>query len=121
MKRTHSIDLYAHREGETEDAYGKTVTSRFWELVDEDVHITLQPLTGSVEQTAAGRQIDSSYRLFAPPGVALEADQGVVVREVLSAGVPYIGPVRFRIKQVGSYGGRWDVEAMLMDTQESIP
>lgn len=119
MRRTHVAALYEWREGADEDAYGKAVAG--WVQVADGVVLNLQPQTSSVQQAAAGRQIETSYRAFGPGRVPFAVDQGLVLTATLPAGHPYYGPTVFRVRMVGQHGGRWDTVLMLDDTNERIP
>jgi hypothetical protein len=77
------------------------------------VDANLQPLTGSVQETAAGREVGATWRGFVPAGTEVEEGDGVVV---LSG----VGPTAYRVKQVGAQGAPWDTELLLDVTQEDI-
>jgi hypothetical protein len=118
MRRTHVVSVYSWVEGVDEDAYGKPRNG--WVLIHTGVEINLQPLTRSVEQAAAGRQIDATFKAFGPSSLAFAPDQAIVVTEVLPAGRPYHGPTTFRIRQIGEKGGKWDTTLLMDDTTEQI-
>lgn len=110
MKRTHLVQLY---DPPSADADPYDATEAGWTAVGAPVAANLQPLTGSVQQSAAGRQVEANWRGFLPPGTVVEEDQGVVV---LSG----TGPRAFRVRQVGEQGAPWDTEVLLGSTDEEI-
>lgn len=109
MRRTHRIRLYAP-PGVDADPYDSTDSA--WTAGAETV-ANLQPLTGSVQQTAAGRAVGATWQGFVPAGVAVEEDQGVLVLEG-------VGPSRYRVRQVGEQGAGWDTELLLAETLEEF-
>lgn len=112
IPRTHVIDIY-DPPGDSGDPYGEPGR---YTLVGKDVPANLQPLTGKVEQTAAGRAIEAEWKGFVPPkyGEYIEADRVVVVTEG-------VGPSTYRIRQAGPQGGPWDAEFLLGVTAEDVP
>lgn len=110
MERTHRIRLY---DPPALDADPYDTAEAGWTAVGAEVAANLQPLTGSVQQTAAGREVGATWKGFIPAGVAVREDQGLVV----TSGV---GPRAFRVKQVGEQGAPWDTEVLLDTTEEVI-
>jgi hypothetical protein len=127
MNRTHRISLFETVESHSgEDAWGHPDASAFsGAAVAENVECNLQPLTGSVRQAAAGREIDATWQGFVPSDVAVREDMGVLVTAVNVNGQwsdpPVSHPRTFRVKQVGWHGGKWDTDVMLGTTREQIP
>lgn len=121
MDRTHLVTGYRWIAGTEEDNYGKPVEG--WVPISGgvNVQVNVQPLTGSVQQAAAGREVDSTHRMFAPAGTVFREDDAVLITVTLPVAIPYTGPTRFRVQHVGSQGGKWDTEYLLKDTEENIP
>lgn len=84
-------------------------------LVQAGIPANLQPLTGDVQQTAAGRVVDATWRGFVPPehGHLIREDRIVHVAEG-------VGPTTYRVRQAGQQGGRWDTEMLLAVTAEVV-
>lgn len=93
------------------DPYAPAAAS--WTPRGAAIEANLQPLTGSVEQTAAGRAVEATWKGFVPAGTVVKQDDGVVV---LSGA----GPTAYRVKQVGEQGAPWDTELLLEETTETI-
>lgn len=104
MKRTHRIRVF--RQGKANPYTGAAP----WELAGE-YDANLQPLTGSVQQSAAGREIGATWRAFVPAGAAVKEDDGILVTQG-------VGPERYRVVQAGPQGAPWDTELMLSRTRE---
>jgi hypothetical protein len=122
MERSHLVNLYRPQSSAQRDAYGKSRTIWEPEPYALNVPCNLQPLKGDVESTAAGREVDVSWKGFFPPEVTIEPDVGVVVvQNLLAVEVPDLGPWRFRVKIVNQQGAKWDTEVLLNDTPENIP
>lgn len=107
----HVVDIYAPPSADA-DPYDETVPA--WTLVAADVQANLQPLTGSVQQAAAGRQLDASWSGFVPGGTAGGQDYGIDGKS--GPGMPK----RFRVRQWGELGEGWDTEMMLQVTPEQF-
>jgi hypothetical protein len=112
MRRTHVVTIYRCQESGAVDAFGTPQAE--WAPVAEGVGANLQPRTGEVIQTGAGRQVLADWAGFIPGGIAVQEDDAVVV----TSGV---GPERFRVARAGAQGGRWDTELLLTRTEEGIP
>lgn len=126
--RTHRVALYAPADdGAAEDEWGHPTGGSFNPVpVATDVECNLQPLTGSVEQTAAGREVNADWQGSFPEATALLPGHGIVVTAVSDDGetwngVPASHPTHFRVQHVGYKGDGWDTEAMLRATAEAIP
>lgn len=104
MKRTHRIRVY--RPGKADPYSG----SSGW-TPGAEYDANLQPLTGSVQQSAAGREIGATWRAFVPAGAQVKEDDGIQVLEG-------VGPERYRVVQAGPQGAPWDTELMLSRTVE---
>lgn len=111
MERTHVVNIYSPP---AEDADPYDATAGAWTLVAEDIAANLEPLTGSVQQAAAGRAIEATWRGFVPDGTVAAEDYGV---EVLSGPG---APRRFRIVQWGPLGAGFDSEMLLRQTPEEF-
>jgi hypothetical protein len=126
IKRSHRVSLYAPADGATEDEWGHSTTGVFSGApIAVDVECNLQPLTGSVEQSAAGREIGAQWQGALPDGTTITEDMGILVTAVSDDGVtwyavPASHPTRFRVRQRGWKGNSWDIEVMLGVTQEAI-
>lgn len=110
MKRTHRVQVY---RPPASDANPYDATGSAWEASGNPVDANLQPLTGSVQQTAAGREVGATWRGFLPAGTAVAEGDGI---QVLSGA----GPSRFRVQQVGEQGAPWDTEVLLDRTEEAF-
>jgi len=111
VKRTHLVRAYAPPAAPV-DPYAPSVP--VWTPRGAAFHANLQPLTGKVEQTAAGRAMGATWRAFVPAGTGVEPDDGLVVLEGE-------GPRVYRVKDVGPQGRPWDTELYLDLTPEVIP
>ena len=128
IKRTHRVSIYTPQDdGAAEDEYGYPIGGSFVAApVATDVECNLQPLSGDVTQTAAGREVDADWQAGFPEATPLVEDQGVVVTAVLDAtdawvAPPVSHPTRFRVRSTGWQGLGWDTWAMLRSTPEAIP
>lgn len=120
IARTHVVDIYPPREGQSQrNPYGAPVARFAAAPVAVGVEVNIQPLTGSVEALAAGREVRASYKIFAPPGTPLREDYGIKVTSVL---VPNSAPVgsAYVARFVGEHGGKWDTEVLADRTPESV-
>ena len=118
MNARHRGSFYRQRP-EREDAYGPTTPRWEPEPYVEDVPLNLQPLTGSVVQTPAGREWRTRWRAFLDPrdlteGVRVQPDDGLVV----TAGR---APERFRVVEVQPRAPGWKDVVVLEQTAEEIP
>jgi hypothetical protein len=127
IKRSHRVSLYAPDETPAGyDDWGHSLGGGFEAVpIATDVECNLQPLTGSVEQSVAGREIDAQWQGALPGATTVREDMGVVVTAVSDDGVtwgavPVSHPTKFRVRQVGWKGNGWDTEVMLGVTQEAI-
>lgn len=127
MQRTHRVSLHPPATPAApgaRDRWGRPATAPFQAASAPGIPCNLQPLTGSVRQAAAGREVDATWQGFFPPGTTITADMGLVVTEVFDGGEwkppPAGHPKTFRVRPVGWQGGRWDVEAMLGHTDEAV-
>lgn len=107
----HRVDIYSPPSGD-DDPYDETAGE--WTLVASDVPANLQPLTGSVEQAAAGRAIEATWKGFVPDGTVAAEDYGIDGKS--GPGMPR----RFRVAQWGPQGEGWDSEMMLRQTPEEF-
>ena len=111
IPRTHVVSFY-RPAGAGADPYAEPTAGAFEAVaVAANVPANLQPLTGSVQQSAAGREIGATWKGFVPAGTPVAEDFGVLV---LSGP----GSRRFRVAQVGEQGAPWDTELMLAETAE---
>lgn len=115
MKRTHTLDLYTPPNPDAETDPYTPVDGPFWTPGATAVGANLQPLTGSVQQTAAGREVNADWKGFVPAGTAVVEDDGVAVTAGPGA------PMRLRVSAVGPQGGQWDTELLLRKTREEFP
>lgn len=113
IERTHRIAIY-DPPAASEDPY--VPSDPMPTLIQAGIPANLQPLTGNVAQTAAGRTVDATWRGFVPPeyGALVKEDRLVYVESG-------VGPEVYRIRQAGEQGGRWDTEMLLGVTAERIP
>jgi hypothetical protein len=116
VKRTHTVSQYRRAEPAAQASpYADASAGSAWGgPVAVDVGCNLQPLTGSVRESAAGAEVNADWKGFFPSAIALEAGDGLVVTDG-------VGPQRFLVQQVGAQGGRWDTEALLSSVVEAIP
>ena len=118
MRARHRGRFYRRRP-EPEDPYGPSMSPWDPEPYAEDVPLNLQPLTGSVVQTPAGRERRSRWKAFLDPrdlpdGVRIQPDDGLVV----TAGR---APERFRVVEVQPRAPGWKDALLLEETAEEIP
>ncbi len=118
IERTHVVSVY--RAGAAPiDPYADPPATRFGMPVRTGLRVSLEPLTGSVQQTAAGRQIDASWRGYANWGIDIRSDDILLVTGVLQEGAGALGE-RFRVKAAGPQGAPWDLELLLDTTTEVV-
>lgn len=110
MERTHRVQLYDPPASDN-DPYAPGEPG--WTKVGTELQANLQPLTGSVQQSAAGRQVEATWKGFLPAGTVVREDMGVVV-------LTGPGPLRYRVRQVGAHPPPWDTEVLLGATNEEI-
>ncbi len=113
IPRSHVVSIYRPLEP-VDDPYAPPAGTFDAVPIAADVPANLQALTGSVQDTAAGREIGATWKGFVPPGTPVDEDYGITV---LSG----YGSRRFRVRQVGEQGAGWDTELMLAETAEAIP
>lgn len=130
IRPRHRVTLYRHRADTGApspplDEFGEPIegggTASGWDPVPlaVDVPANLQPLTGSVRASAAGREVGATWKMFLDPrdlpdGVLIRADDGLVVTEGRS-------PARLRVVQSGYRSAGWKDEFLLAETAEAIP
>jgi hypothetical protein len=95
------------------DADPYDTTSSDWTVEATGVLANLQPLTGSVQQAAAGREVEANWKGFLEASAAVEENWGVRITEG-------VGPRRYRVRQVGVQGAPWDIEVLLAATVEKF-
>lgn len=112
IERTHTIAIYDPPPAAV-DPYAPSDPKPI--LVADGIPANLQPLTGNVQQTAAGRVVDATWKGFVPPAYGHLIVEDRIVH--VTAGV---GPTTYRIRQAGAQGGRWDAEMLLGVTAEVV-
>lgn len=108
MNRTHEVSIYRKGFGDP-DSEGMSVES--YAVVEQAVGANLQPITGAVRPTPAGREVEAQWRGFVSAGTDIQVDDGVLV----TSGV---GPTRYKVTEVGDQGPPWDIELLLELTEE---
>lgn len=112
VKRTHVLAIYwPPDKDEAPDPY--TPHEPEWQFIRSGVPANLQPLTGSVQQAAAGRTINATWKGFIPPD-----HRQYLIEDALVIVLEGDGPEAYRIGQIGQQGPRWDTEIMLEITME---
>lgn len=110
MIRTHMVSIY--RKGFSDpDNTGRP--AEFYSAVVEAVNANLQPITGAIRPTPAGREVEAEWRGFVSAGTDIQVDDGVLV----TSGV---GPTRYKVAEVGPQGPPWDIELLLELTKEQF-
>lgn len=110
----HLVTLYAPPDPDLEVDPYDPADGPFWSQRAAAVDANLQPLTGSVQQQAAGREVVADWKGFVPPGTVVVVDDGMEVTAGPGA------PMRFRVAQVGPLGDDWDTELLLRRTEEEF-
>lgn len=117
VRKTHVVSLY--RRGVADSDPYDAPTSEWGDPLVEDLEVVLQPLTGSVQQTAAGREVNSSWKGFLPYTADVKPDDVLLVTAVLVEGAGLAGS-RLQVQQIGPQGRPWDTEVLLDVTQQQV-